>query len=390
MDAISFMAMRLSQKGIQPSSQKVEAIKAFKTPRTVTKVKSFLGLINFLARFVPNMATLAKPLRLLTRAGNPWTWGPEQQSAFNSLKASISSESCLALFSRHRKTEVRVDGSPVGLGAILCQIQEDETSRPAAYASRSLSDVERRYSQLEREALSVKFGCLKFDHYLSGDPGFTIITDHKLLLGLYRPGSRPPPHVERWALRMQHLKFIMRYEPGPRNAADVLSWQPVAPRRAINPSEQLDTRVINTVVSSSLPRACTVEEVKAATAIDPILQRLIQCLSAGVWNVPKLQPYSPHRNELSCSEGVVLRGERIIIPASLQERILDLAHQGHQGITKTKSRLCSKVWWPGMSSQADKFVQLCQSCLLASSTRNADKTSQTDSPPRGGMAPSGH
>ena len=87
-----------------------------------------------------------------------------------------------------------------------------------------------------------------------------------------------------------------------------------------------------------------------------------------MWNDPKLQPYYPHRNELSCSEGVVLRGERIIIPASLQERILDLAHQGHQGITKTKSRLRSKVWWPWMSSQADKFVRLCQSCFLASST----------------------
>ena len=124
-----------------------------------------------------------------------------------------------------------------------------------AYASRSRSDVERRYSQLEREALSVKFGCLKFDHYLSGDPGFAVITDHKPLLGLHRPRSRPSPRIERWALRIQHLNFHMRYEPGAQNAADVLSRQPVPPRRAINPSELADTRAINAVMLASLPRA---------------------------------------------------------------------------------------------------------------------------------------
>ncbi|CAB4025954.1 Hypothetical predicted protein [Paramuricea clavata] len=121
---------------------------------------------------------MAEPLRLLTRSGNSWAWGSEQQ-----IKATISSETCLAFFSRHRKTELRVDGSPFGVGAILCQVQQDRTSRPVAYASRSLVDVERRYSQLEQEALSVKFGCLKFVHYLNGDSRFTVITDHK-------PGSQ--------------------------------------------------------------------------------------------------------------------------------------------------------------------------------------------------------
>ena len=183
--------MQLSSKGIQPPHQKVDAIKHFKTPSNVSEVRSFLGLINFVSRFVPNLATEAEPLQRLTRSGSKWTWGPEQQKSFQALKNSISSASCLAFFDKNRKTELRVDASPVGLGAILCQIQDDGTSRPVAYASRSLSNVERRYSQIDREALGVKFGCLKFDHYLSGDPDFTIITDHKPLLGLYKPGSRP-------------------------------------------------------------------------------------------------------------------------------------------------------------------------------------------------------
>ena len=315
-------------------------------------MKSFLGPINFLARFTPNLATEAEPLQRLTRSGNKWIWGPDQQKSFHGLKNSISRASCLVFFDKDRKTELRVDASPVGLGAILCQIQGDGTSRPVSYASRSLSDVERRYSQIEREALAVKFGCLKFDHYLSGDPDFTIITDHKPLLGLYKPGSRPPPRIERWALRIQHLNFRLRYEPGPKNAADVFSRQPTPPRAHVNPSEHADTRMINVITTASLPRACTIEQVKEATAKDATLQTVLKSLQSGTWN-KDLGLFFSHRNEFSFSGGVLLRNNRIVIPRSLQQRVLELAHQGHQGIAKTKARLRTKVWWPGMSTEAE-------------------------------------
>ena len=279
-------------------------------------MKSFLGLINFLARFTPNLATEAEHLRRLTRSGNKWIWGPDQQKSFHGLKNGISRASCLAFFDKDRKTELRVDASPVRLGAILCQIQGDGTSRPVAYASRSLSDVERRYNQIEREALAVKFGCLKFDHYLSGDPDFTIITDHKPLLGLYKPGSRPPPRIERWALRIQHLNFRLRYEPGPKNAADVFSRQPTPPRAHVNPSEHADTRMINAITAASLPRACTIEQVKEATAKDATLQTVLKSLQSGTWN-KDLGLFFSHRNEFSFSDWVLLRNNRIVIPRSL-------------------------------------------------------------------------
>lgn len=217
-----------------------------------------------------------------------------------------------------------------------------------------------------------------------------MITDHKPLLCLYRhgsrpatflhfpahscisragdeAGSRPPPRIERWALRIQLLNFNMRYEPGAQNAADVLSRQPVPPRRAINLSEQADTRAINAVISSSLHRACTVEEVKSAKISDPILQALIESTASGIWNNPQLSSYYAHRSELTSSDGIVLRGNRILIPTSLRKRVLELAHQGHQGIAKTKLRLRTKVWWPDMSADADESVRQCQPCTLSSS-----------------------
>ncbi|CAB4022868.1 hypothetical protein BOX15_Mlig023251g7 [Paramuricea clavata] len=291
----------------------------------VSEVKSFLGLINFLARFTPNLATEAEPLRRLTRSGNKWIWGPDQQKSFQGLKNSISRASCLVFFDKDRQTELRVDASPVGLGAILCQIQGDGTSRPVAYASRSLSDV-------EREALAVKFGCLKFDHYLSGDPDFTIITDHKPLLGLYKPGS--------------HL------------------LHPTLPRAHVNPSEHADTRMINAITTASLPRACIIEQVREATAKDAKLQTVLKSLQSGTWN-KDLGLFFSHRNEVSFSDGVLLRNNRIVIPRSLQQRVLELANQGHQGVAKTKARLRTKVWWPGMSTEAETFVKRYQPCLVA-------------------------
>ena len=132
-------------------------------------------------------------------------------------------------------------------------------------------------------------------------------------------------------------------------------------------SQYLQCRAINAVISASLPRACTVDEVSSATASDPILQAIIESLASGSRSHPQLAPYYAHRLELTTSDGIVLRGDRILVPASLRKRVLGLAHQGHQGIAKTKSCLRSKVWWPGMSVEADEFVRQCQPCTLANS-----------------------
>ena len=95
----------------------------------------------------------------------------------------------------------------------LCQgLRHTIGSRGEDPDNQVVSNVECRSSQLARKALSLKVGCLKFDHYLSGNLGFAVITDHKLLLGLYCLGARPPPRIECWALHIQHLNFHMRYK----------------------------------------------------------------------------------------------------------------------------------------------------------------------------------
>ena len=178
-----------------------------------------MGLVQFLSRFIPNLASIAEPIQRLTRSASRWHWGMEESQSFAKIKDIISSKETLAYFDSRKKTKLRVDaGRPHGLGAILTQRQQDGTCRPIAYASRTLSTAERNYSQLEKEALAVRWGCKKFNFYLAGAT-FDVITDHRPLLGIFRPQATAPPQIECWLMNLQHLQFCLRYEPGSTNEA---------------------------------------------------------------------------------------------------------------------------------------------------------------------------
>jgi hypothetical protein len=127
----------------------------------------------------------------------------------------------MTYFNPSLHTQVIVDASPVCLGAILVQ-----EGKIISYASRALSGVEKRYSQTEKEALAIVWGCEHFHLYLFGS-NFTLITDHKPLEIIFNNGkSRPPARIERWRLRLQPYDFTVTYRPGSNNPADYMSRHP--------------------------------------------------------------------------------------------------------------------------------------------------------------------
>ena len=123
-------------------------------------------MVNFNARFIPNLAPTAEPLRRLTRKDTPFVCGETEQQAFNKLKMDLVDAQTLRYFHMTAPTQVIADAGPVGLGAVLVQNQKGE-NRLISYASRSLTEVERRYLQTEKEALALIWACERF-HLLYG------------------------------------------------------------------------------------------------------------------------------------------------------------------------------------------------------------------------------
>ena len=135
----------MTQNGVEPSEEKVAAIRNADPPQNASEARSFLGLAQFVSKFIPDQSTVVEPIERLTHKNVELKWQLEQQAAFDKLKELITSTTAPAYFDVNSKTRIVADASAVGLGAVLIHLQGVEW--------RVITDVERRYSQTEREAL---------------------------------------------------------------------------------------------------------------------------------------------------------------------------------------------------------------------------------------------
>ena len=218
--------------------------------------------------------------------------------------------------------------------------------------------MEQRYSQTEREALSAVWACEKFHFYIFGNE-FDLIGDHKPLEVLLNGRGNPSPRIERWRLRLQRYKAKVVFQPGIHNAVDIMSRKPVQTTTGRNPVEDY----INAVIMASVPTAVTIQELLLVSESDPELIIIKECLDTGQWDTAP-QPFRAVKDELCQKRGLILRGNRIVVPESMRPRILQLAHEGHQGITKVKQHLRQRVWWPGIDIQAERLVRECLGCQV--------------------------
>lgn len=274
----------LSGEGLKISDRRVEAIVNSPPPRNQSEDRSFLGSTQFCAKFIPNFASISSPLWDLTKKGAKWKWGNHEEKAFCQIKDRLIQAPIMAYFRQGAKTRVTTDASPVGVGAVLEQEQEDGSYRPIYYASRKLSEVERRYSQSEREALAVRWACEKFYLYLYGAK-FELRTDHKPLVIVLGKTSNPPSaRIERWLLYLQQFQYEITYIRGTDNVADVLSRLPVVSAEG----DCKDTEEFAySVASEAMPVALVPLEVEALSAKDPTLELVRQAVISGDWS--KLQ-----------------------------------------------------------------------------------------------------
>ena len=162
------------------------AIQEAPAPKTPTKLWSFLGMLNFYGKFIPNLSSILDPLHSLLRKDVAWKWEVEQQEAFDKAKNQLQSSDLLVHYDPEKELVVSCDASPYGVGAVLSHVMEDGSERPVAYALSTHSTAERNYGHLDKEALAVVFAVKKFHQFLYGRH-FKIYTDHKPLLGRLHP-----------------------------------------------------------------------------------------------------------------------------------------------------------------------------------------------------------
>lgn len=384
---LEFFGNVFTERGIMADPKKIQSIVNMNMPTNASEVRSLLGMTNYCARFIPNYATVSEPLRRLTRQDTPWQWTNEQESALAQLKQKLCNAPVMSYFDSDKQTEIHTDASPVGLGAILIQRGNNNEEHIIAYASRSLTDVEQRYSQTEREALAVVWSCEHFHIYIHGKP-VTIHTDHKPLVSLYNnPKCKPPARIERWALRLQPYETTIIYRPGHDNPADYLSRHPTLSSDRSSREEQIAEEYVNYLVGHAVPKAMTRIEIATATVKDKTLLAVIDAIRTNDWshianiNTNEFDTFARMRAELCVSgDNILLRNSRIVIPESLRERAVNLAHQGHQGIVKTKALIREKVWFPGIDRLVEERVKACIACQIAVATPHREPLQMTQLP----------
>ena len=191
---VTYLGHRIDATRLHPLPDKVQAIKDAPAPQSVQELKSYLGMLTYYSKFLPNLSTTLYSLYHILKKNVPWMWEPEQKKAFAASKDLLTSTNFLTHFDSSQKLTLTCDASGYGLRAVLAYKMPDGSKKPISYASRTLTQAEHNYSQLEKEDLTCIFGIKKFHDYLFGH-AFELVTDHKPLLGLLKEDHAMSPQA---------------------------------------------------------------------------------------------------------------------------------------------------------------------------------------------------
>ena len=165
-DEVTFCGQRISKAGIQPVKDKVEEIKRVEAPDNVSKLRSYLGMINYYRAYLPRVSQELKLLYELLKKGQVWKWGPTKNDAFLKSKRMLSTSALLVHYDSNKPLIMAFDASRYGIRVVLSHQMKDGTEWPIAFASRTLTDAEKNYFQLDKAALAIIFGVRKFYQYI--------------------------------------------------------------------------------------------------------------------------------------------------------------------------------------------------------------------------------
>ena len=419
---VKFLGKIIDRDGIRLDPATTSAIINMPTPSNKDKLRSFLGHMSYIGRFVPDVRLARAPLDALMKADTKFVWTADQDKAFNMCKKLASNAATLAHFDPSLPLVLTTDASPVGLGACLShRVTENGKSflKPLSYASCSLKPAELNYAQVDREGLSVYWAMKHYRQYLYCKK-FELHTDCSALLKIFGPkndlGGCATGRLNRWAAQLMEYDFTVIHIKGVSNkTCDSLSRLPVPPagelqvpcptgvRRPVSvtslasdllvknveaqhmfnedeivqtvaclaqlPDPGVSAVSICTVVGTAPSAAwdvlpLTIKDVAKATLTDGIYGKLLAAVRSGDLRKddPELKPFVSVFNDLYVEQDVIFHGSRIVIPTKQQQRLLQELHQTHFGIVKMKEVARKYFWWPKITKEIEEIVQSCNGC----------------------------
>lgn len=364
---VKYLGNIVSADGFKPDPDKIKAITEMPKPESKQELQRLLGMVNYLSQYIPNMSEITAPLRTLLRKDSQWIWYHEHDSALTKIKQTLTASPVLRFFDVNKPTTIQCDASQSGLGACLLQ-----DGHPVIYASRSLTSAEKNYAMIEKELLAIVFATERFHQFVYGTQ-IKIQSDHRPLEYIMtKPLSQTPPRIQRLLIRLQKYQLTVEYVPGKLMfIADTLSRAFL--HGNVKEQQDLDEDIgiaVHSFVTQVSATPEKLEQLKLETARDSTLQALkIQIINGWpthkhslVNNNPNIAPYWNVRHELSEADGLIFKGNQLIIPDSMKKYILGLIHESHLGIEKCKARARATVYWPGISSDINETVSKCSTC----------------------------
>ena len=362
-----------SAKWMKPNPIKIQTLQDFPTPQNQKQLRSFLGLVNYLQPFLPDIAAKTTFLR---EEVSKWDWKPSTDSTFQQLKQWICNtllKTTLAYYDKTQTLTIQTDASEYGLGTALLQ-----NNKPIAFASKTLTDVETRYANIEHECLSVVFGLEKFHTYIYGRH-ITVFNDHKPFeMITKKPIHAAPPRLQRILHRLQKYDSTLIYKPGKEmTLADRLSR---FPSNEENTLIELHPNIQHLTFTSD-----RINIIRGSIERDPILSTVYQLTLNGwpdrIGKVPRIATqFWGARDEVSIEEGLKMKGNCICIPPELYNRSLHELHETHLGIEKMQHTARATLYWPGIDADIVEYIKRCKTCTQHKTTQHIQPMIPRDVP----------
>ncbi|UYV72834.1 K02A2.6-like [Cordylochernes scorpioides] len=364
-ESLEYCGHVIDKMGLPKTNDKIRAVLDAPKPLNVTQLRSFLGLITYYHKFIRNAADVLSPLYALLKKGTKWHWSTECRKAFREIKETISSDQILIAYDPKLPIRLSCDSSSYRLGAVLSQIDVDGNERPIYFISRTLSQAEKKYSQIDKECLSIIWALKKFNNYLFGRK-FELITDNKPLHHILNPkreiSSNMSARLQRWTLILSSYNFTIECrKTGDHGNADGLSRLP------LEQYEEMEEDAVNTVhmIKQCEELPLTSSHIRRESCKDSILKIV----------------YQNTLEELTVEQGILLLGTRVVIPRKFRAKIKTELHQGHLGVVKMKALARNFIWWPGIDREIEEITRVCRECNINNHTLKQESVHRWKSAP---------